>query len=372
MINEKRLVNTFLKLVRIDSESKKEKNVAEHIKKLLKKLGIRSFYDDAGYYIEGDCGNLYAEIKATKAGLPSLLINAHIDTVVTKGRVTPVIRGGTITSDGSTILGADCKAGVAAMLEVMNILTKKVLPHGDIKICFTVAEEIGLLGAKLARFKRVSADYGFVLDGGSVEKIFNRAPSQLSFEAKVIGKAAHAGVRPENGISAIKVASEAISKMKLGRLDKETTANIGIISGGVATNIIPEEVLMKGEARSHSRKKLKRQISAMTKALTKACGRHRAFMRVKVKPTYQSFDIKEPSKLIKLTKAAAGKVGIKPVLAMTGGGSDANVFNENGIPCVILGVGSHNVHTSKECIAIADLVKGTELLLSIVKESVNW
>ena len=369
MINQKRLVNTFLKLIKIDSISKKEKAVAEHIRKRLKKLGIRSFYDDAGYYIDGDCGNLYGVLKATKKGLPSVLLNAHIDTVVTKGRINPVIRNGIISADGKTILGADCKAGVAAILEVVSILKKKDIPHGEIKVCFTVAEETGLLGAKQAVKKHLDSDFGLVLDGGSVEKIINRAPSQLGFEASVTGKAAHAGVHPEHGISAIKVASEAISKMKLGRIDKETTANIGIIQGGVATNIVPEEVTMKGEARSHSRKKLKRQINNMTKALAKTCRKYKAFLRVKVDPTYQSFVIKENSPVMWAVKTAAKNAGIKPKIGPTGGGSDANIFNQMGIPSVILGVGMHNVHTSKEYIAIKDLVKGAELILSVVKGS---
>ncbi|MFA5104864.1 MAG: M20/M25/M40 family metallo-hydrolase [Candidatus Margulisiibacteriota bacterium] len=368
MIKQKRLVSVFLSLVKVKSVPKQEKAVADVVRKMLSKIGIRSFFDKAGQYIGGNCGNLYAKVKATDKTLPSIFLNAHIDTVIHKGNVRPVVRSGTIYSDGTTILGADCKAGVAAILEAVKIIREKRLPHGGIKICFTVAEEIGLEGAKEVVAKDIKADFGLVIDGGCVEQIFNRAPSQLSLEAKITGKAAHAGVHPEKGINAIKVASQAIVKMKIGRIDKETTANIGIINGGTATNIVPEEVVIKGEARSHSRRKLKKQINSMTKALAKACGKSRASLRLKVEPVYDSFFIKESSPIVKAALSAVKKIGLKPELKMTGGGSDANIFNKMGVPCLILGVGGHNVHTSKEYVEIKDIVSGTQLILAIIEE----
>lgn len=371
MINQKRLVKTFLSLAKIYSPSKQEKDIAEIIKAELLKLGIKSFYDSAGKDIDGNCGNLYAKIKGNVKNAPSILLNAHMDTVTAKYKIHPHIRKGIIYSDGSTILGADCKAGIAAILEVVRIIKEENIPHGEIKICFTVAEEIGLLGAKNSNSKLLASDIGLVIDGGDVDKIINRAPKQLSIEAKIIGRAAHAGVHPEKGINAIKVAGLAISKMKLGRIDKETTANIGIISGGVATNIVPEDVIIKGEARSHNKKKLRRQINNITKALTKACSKYKATLRLKVDPMYETFYIREKSKIVQLVKNAAKKINIKAKILPTGGGSDANIFNENGIPCLILGVGGNNVHTNKENIAIKDLVKGSELILSIIKESVK-
>ncbi len=368
MVNQKRLVNTFLSLVKVKSIPKKERDVADLLKKILLKIGIRSFFDGAGRSIGGNCGNLYALIKATDKKFPSVFLNAHMDTVEHKGDIRPVIRSGSIYSDGSTILGADCKAGVAAILEAVRVMKEKKMPHGDIKLCFTVAEEIGLVGAKQVVKRHIDARYGLIMDGGSVEEIINRAPSQLSLEAKITGRAAHAGVRPEKGINAIKVVSEAISKMKIGRIDRETTANIGIINGGTATNIVPEEVVIKGEARSHSRRKLKKQINSMTRALAKACGRSRASLRLKVEPVYDSFLIKEGSPFVKAAFSAVKSIGLKPQLKMTGGGSDANIFNKLGVPCLILGVGGHNVHTSKEYIEIKDLAKGTELILALIRE----
>lgn len=369
MLNQKRLVSRFLKLVKINSVSKHEKAAAIEVKKQLKKLGIASFFDNAGRHIGGNCGNLYAKVKGSVKDAPVILLNAHIDTIIVDKKIRPVVRKGVIYSDGSTILGADCKTGVAAILETLAVLKEKKVPHGDLRICFTVAEEIGLLGAGNADERHLKADMGFAIDGGTVENIINRAPSQIKFEAKIHGRASHAGVHPEHGINAIKVASEAISKIKMGRLDKETTSNIGIIEGGHATNIVPDLVTVKGEVRSHSRRKLKRHMHIITRVFSKTCRKRKAFMRLKVEPVYQSFKIDESSKIMKLAKNAAKSAGITVRTSMTGGGSDANIFNEMGIPSLILGVGNHNVHTSKECVAISDLVNGTELILGLIKEA---
>lgn len=368
MVNQKRLVSTFMSLVKVKSIPKRELAAGDLLRRMLSKMGLRSFYDNAGRAIGGDCGNLYASVKPTDKKLPSVFLNAHIDTVEHKGSIRPVIRNGVIYSDGKTILGADCKAGVAAILEAVKVIKEKKIPHGGIKLCFTVAEEIGLVGAKEAVQKHIKADYGLVIDGGSVEEIINRAPSQLSLEARVTGRAAHAGVRPERGINAIKVAAEAIAKMKIGRIDKETTANIGIISGGTATNIVPEEVTIKGEARSHNSRKLKKQINSMTRCLAKSCGKSRASLRLKVEPVYESFRVRESSRLVKAAVSSVKKIGLRPELKKTGGGSDANIFNKMGIPCLILGVGGHSVHTSGEYIRIKDMLKGTELILAVIGE----
>jgi len=371
MLNQKRLVSRFLKLVKIPSVSRHEKAAALEVKKQLKKIGLSSFFDNAGSHIGGDCGNLYAKVKGTVKDAPVILLNAHIDTIIVEGKIRPVVRKGVIYSDGSTILGADCKTGVAAILEALAVIKEKKLPHGDIKVCFTVAEEIGLLGAKNADARHLKADMGFAVDGGSIDKIISRAPSQVKFKARIHGKASHAGVHPEHGINAIKVASEAISKIKMGRLDKETTSNIGIIEGGHATNIVPDLVIVKGEVRSHSRRKLKRHMHIITRVFSKTCRKRKAFMRLKVEPVYQSFRIDEGSKIMRLAVKAAKGAGIKARAAMTGGGSDANIFNELGIPSLILGVGNHNVHTSKECVAISDLATGTGAIIDLITKAAD-
>ena len=367
MLSKKRLLNRFIRYVKVDSLSKQEGKFFKHIKKELSDLKIRSTEDNAAYWLDGEVGNLHAFVKGTIRA-PRILINVHLDTVVPGKKIKPQVRNGVVYSDGTTILGADNKAGVAVMMEVLKILKEKKMQHGPIDFIFTVAEEIGLCGSKFMNKNFLNADFGFVLDGGDVDKIINKAPSQDSIEATITGKAAHAGVHPEDGINAIKVASEAIAKMKIGRIDKETTSNIGIIKGGLATNIVPPEVKIKGEARSHNRKKLRRQVLHMEKMLYSACKRNHARLRYKVSSAYRSFEIRKTSKLMKVALSSARKVGINPKIEATGGGSDANIFSAYGVPCLILGVGADNVHTLKENVSVGEMYKGAEFLLEIIHQ----
>jgi tripeptide aminopeptidase len=370
LINKKRLVASFIKYVKVDSLSKQEKKFSKILRAELSRLGIRMVEDNAAKPLKGDCGNLFGTLKGNVKNAPRILLNAHIDTVVPGIGIKPVIRKGVIRSDGKTILGADNKAGVVAIMEVLRVIKEKKIPHGDIDVLFTVAEEIGLCGAKFIDKKFLKADFGLVLDGGDIDKIINKAPSQDSIEVEIIGKAAHAGVHPEDGINAIKVAGIALSKMKLGRIDKETTSNIGIINGGLATNIVPDSVILKGEARSHNIKKMKGQVEHMRNAFNKACKSSKAKLKFKVTPSYRAFEVSEKHKAIRLAKIAANDIGIGPKIKATGGGSDANIFNSLGLPCIILGVGADNVHTNKENVAIKDLVKGTELVLAVIRRSI--
>jgi len=217
VINKKRLVSRFIKYVKVDSLSKNEAKFMKLIRKELAAMGIRSVEDNAGKRIGGDSGNLYAFIKGNAKGAPRMLLNAHVDTVMPGENIKPRIRNGRIFSDGTTVLGADNKAGVAVIMEVIKTLKERKIQHGDIDVLFTVAEELGLMGSKFINKKLLKADFGYVLDGGDVDKVINKAPSQDSIEIKITGRAAHAGVHPEKGINAIKVASAAISGMKLGR-----------------------------------------------------------------------------------------------------------------------------------------------------------
>jgi len=371
LINKKRLIGRFMKYVKVDSLSKKEAKFMKLIRKELSVMGLRSVEDKAGSHIGGNSGNLYAFIKGSVKGVPRILLNAHVDTVMPGENIKPRIRKGKIFSDGTTILGADNKAGVAVIMEVIKTLNERKIKHGDLDILFTVAEEIGLTGSKFINRKFLKADFGYVLDGGDVHKLINKAPSQDSIEVKITGRAAHAGVHPEKGINAIKVASLAISRMKLGRIDRETTANIGRIHGGVATNIVPETVVIKGEARSHKISKLKRQVGHMKNEFKKACSKYGARSVFQVIPSYRAFEIPVDHAAMLLAKRAAQDTGIKPQILATGGGSDANIFSSFGLPCLIIGVGADNVHTKKENIAANDMEKGAQLVLNIIKESVN-
>ena len=257
MVNKERLAETFKALVEIDSVSKEESNISNKIKELLESMGARTFVDGAGHESGSDTGNLIARLEGNTPA-PPLLLNAHMDTVEPGRGVTVVFKDGLFTSDGDTILGADDKSAIAIILEAVRVLQENDLPYGPLELVFTICEEIGLLGAKNLDFSRITATYGFALDATDTEGIVTRAPSANRLEFKVHGKDAHAGAAPEKGINAISLASKAIAKLEMGRIDDETTCNIGVIEGGTATNIVPNLVTVKGEVRSHDEAKLDR------------------------------------------------------------------------------------------------------------------
>jgi tripeptide aminopeptidase len=367
MINKRRLFKTFKQLVKIDSPSLHEGEMVRFVQKELKAIGIRC--RQSGKIKDGDCGNLVAFLPGKG---PRIILNAHLDTVSPGKKIKIIEKAGVFRSDGTTILGADNKAGVAAILEILAVLKEKRIEHPSLKIIFTVAEEIGLVGAKALPEKELRADFGLVLDGGDIDVVINKAPTQYNIIANITGRAAHAGIHPEHGINAIKVASEAVAAMKLGRIDRETTANIGIIKGGKATNIIPDEAELRGEARSHHPGKLRKQIEHMESVLLCACQKHRARLKIKVERVYHSFEIKEKNRWFSLIIRAIGEIIGPPIIKQTGGGSDANIFNERGIPAVILGVGADHVHTTREQLRVTDFVRGTENILHIIRRAAAW
>ncbi|MBN3032634.1 MAG: M20/M25/M40 family metallo-hydrolase [Candidatus Saganbacteria bacterium] len=370
MINQRRLIKTFKQLVRIDSLSLREGKINRSLRQQLRALGLRAV--EAGRVRGGEAGSLIVTVPGRGASRPRLLLNAHTDTVSPGRGIKPVEKDGVIRSDGKTILGADNKAGVAALLEILRTIKERELPHPPLRVIFTVAEEIGLNGAKALPGKYLKADFGLAIDGGEIGTVVNRAPTQYNLTATIVGRAAHAGLRPEEGINAIKVAGEAIARMKLGRIDRETTANLGLIKGGVATNVVPAEVELRGEARSHNAAKLERQVEHMERTLFKACRRHRARLKLKVERAYRSFTVKETDKFLAFVTATLRRAGLQPVVRRTGGGSDANIFNERGIPSIILGVGADRVHTLRENIRTADLIKGTENILAVILGVAAW
>jgi len=363
MINKRRLINTFKKLVRIDSLSLKEGKIIKYLRKELKAIGLRPY--EAGRPKEAEVGNLIADLPGKG---PRIILNAHVDTVAPGKKVRPVQRGNKIFSDGKTVLGADDKTGVAVILEILNVLKENKLAHPPIRVIFTVAEEIGIVGAKALPKSVLDAKFAITLDHGPVSTIINKAPAQVNFTATIIGRAAHAGIHPEDGINAIKVAASAIAKMKFGRIDKETTSNIGVIKGGKATNIIPDRVEIKGEARSHNLVKMWCQVRHMQKVLMKTCAKYKAKLKIQGSKVYTSFEVKKNREVVKRALAAVRKVGYKPKLMPTGGGSDANVFNAAKIPTLNMGVGMHRVHTTREYADIREMVKGAEAILNLVVE----
>ena len=269
MIDKNRLAETFQSLVSIDSVSREEGRLARELAKSLAKLGAETRFDTAGEKVGGDTGNLIARLKGNALSSP-LLLSAHMDTVEPGKGVTAILQDGVFTSDGTTILGADDKSALAIILETLQVLKEDRIVHGPLEIVLTICEEVGLLGAKHLDYDLLTATYGYVLDATDTDGIVTRAPAANRLELVVHGKASHAGSAPENGINAIWLAGQAIGGLSLGRVDRETTCNIGVIEGGIATNIVPDKVIVKGEVRSHDPKKLQAVTDTIVSAFQKA------------------------------------------------------------------------------------------------------
>ncbi|MBU1162250.1 MAG: M20/M25/M40 family metallo-hydrolase [Proteobacteria bacterium] len=374
MIDRKRLAETFKFLVQIDSVSKEEGVIANEINKILESMGAETFVDNAGDKIGGNSGNLIAKFKGNTQA-PPLLLNAHMDTVEPGRGVTAVLENGTFTSDGTTILGADDKSAIAILLETLNILKENDLQYGPLELVFTVCEEIGLQGAKHLDLSAITATYGFALDATDTEGIVTRAPSANHLEFTVHGKDAHAGAAPEKGINAISLASKAIAKLELGRIDQETTCNIGIIECGIATNIVPNLVKVKGEVRSHDEEKLNKITNEIVFSFNEVIENYKKMnpndelprVEINIKKDFPRTHIPDDHPVIKLATRAAENLGRKMKTKTTGGGADANIFFEKGIFTGVLGTGMRDMHTVRESVKLDDMVRTTELLLEIIR-----
>ncbi len=367
MLDADKIADEFCEFVRIDSLSGHELNMAQLLSQRLAELGLPARFDEAHRPLEGEVGNLWSKLEATQPGLPTLMLNAHMDTVKPGCGIAPLRQGDTISSAGDTILGGDDKAGIAIILAVVRELLGTKPPHGDIHIVFTIAEEIGLFGAKHMDYDSFRADYALVLDGGREPgTIVTAAPSALRISYDITGRAAHSGVKPEEGISAIQAAAQGIAKMRLGRIDAETTCNIGIISGGQARNIIPPNCHIEGEARSHDPAKLEAQVRHMRDCLQQACDEVGATLEVQELSSYRAFAVPDEHPLVKVATDAARELGLEPKTERGGGGSDANIYNEHGIPAIILPIGSADPHTLKESVSVTNLGRCAEYLLAVI------
>lgn len=368
MLNEMRLLDEFMQLVQISSPTLQERQMADCLKDKLVDLGFTVTEDDAAKQLNGSSGNLIARLPGD--GPNVVMLCAHMDTVQPGVGVIPVREGEVIRSKGDTVLGGDDKAGVCAILETLRVIKENNLPHPGLVVVFTVAEEGGLRGAKALNIPSLGADFGFCLDaGGPVGAIIQKAPAQVQIHAVIQGQAAHAGICPEQGISAIQVAAEAVMRMKLGRVDADSTANIGVINGGKATNIIPASVELDGEARSLIESKLSQQTTDMVETLKRVAQNKGAKAEVEVIPTYPAMFLSKDSKVMQIAVQAARDIGLTPKLIATGGGSDANIFNGAGLPTANLAIGMEKVHSTDEFIRVKDLIDMMRFLLAIVQRS---
>lgn len=356
MINNERLVKTLIELLELDSESGSERPVCDYLKTALAEFTSDIAEDNAGAAIGGDCGNLIANIPGTVNGAPRILLNAHMDVIKPGKGVKPVIKGDLITSSGDTVLGGDDKAGIAVILEALRCIKENSIPHGDLQVIMTVSEEVHLLGARNLDPASLKADFGYTFDcGGPAGYIYTSSPSHDSITARFKGRAAHAGMEPEKGRNAIQIASRAIARMNIGRIDHETTANIGVISGGYATNIVPPRAVIEGEARSHNPEKLAAQIAHMKQCVERAAAEGEVTVEIDVRRHYERYNISEDSPVVLNAVAAAKAMGVEPEIVTSGGGSDANIFNAIGLPVTPVGSAMASCHTSAETVSIETL-----------------
>lgn len=366
-IDKKRLIDSFFRLVRIKSPSGEEKEIVEHVREILSGIGLEVDIDDSGKKYGSNSGNLTAFLKGDNPEMMPIFIGAHLDTVILNGEVIPYIDDGIIRNKNSKcILGGDDKVAVAAIIEVLRSIVENNIETGDIYIVFTISEEIGVVGAKYVNMDKIGAEYGFVFDAhGDIGTIYNKAPYQNSIDAEFIGKAAHAGIEPEKGINSIKAAAIAISNIRFGRLDQETTANIGKINGGVARNIVPENTKVILEARSLEETRLEEVTKEMISSLKRASSDTGCKLKYKLVREYDGFNIGPEEIPLKIAFNAIKKIGIDPVVASSGGGSDINVFNSKGKRAVNLSSGMEDVHTNTEYVKISQLEKLAQLIFEI-------
>lgn len=376
MINQNRLKNLLIQLIKIDSLSRKERNVALRLQREMESLGAEVWIDDAGDKVGGDTGNLIAHFRGTALGAPPLLLSAHMDTVVPGEGIVPVLDGDILRTDGRTVLGGDDKSGVAIICEVLRLVKENQIPCGDIDVVFTICEEAGLIGAKCLDVSRLRARTGLVLDSDSVGFLFTKAPAANRMEFRVRGLEAHAGACPEKGISAIKVAAEGIARMRLGRIDDETTANIGVIEGGMAVNIVPNSVVLRCGARSHNEEKLERQTQHMLQCLEEAAADHvleldgkrfQASVEAQIERDYDRMHVPDDSAIVRLVLAAAKNLRVELKTLATGLGCDANVLNRKGLEVANLSTGMREIHTVNEWLDLKDLYLSAEVVLETVR-----
>lgn len=375
-INKERLATTFTTLCEIDSPSKREGKISVWLKNTLTELGADFIYeDDSATKTGSESGNLIIRFNGNQPEVEGLFFSCHMDTVQPAEGVQVVRKGDIFTSKGETILGADDKSGIAAILELLQLLGENNASHPMIEVVITTCEEIGLLGAKYLEINKLTAPYGYALDSSGINHVIIGAPAANKISIVVSGRAAHAGLCPEAGINALSVAVAALNSIKVGRLDEESTCNFGLIEGGVAANIIPEKITIKGEVRSHSEEKLQQYTQEIEKAFQKAVdswqptsetGEQRPHFEIRIIADYPALRIPPDAPVLKRLQKGAdtAKIDIQQIVA--GGGSDANIFCGKGLPTAIIATGMNKVHTIDEQLDLEDLTSLTELLLGIV------
>lgn len=367
------LVSLFLELAHIPSPSGQERDINDFLITRLRGLGLD--VEEGEPIREGSigAGNLFCRLAGNAPGI-TILLSAHTDTVASEPDALPdpILEDGVIRSRSRAVLGADDKAGLAAVVYSVERIIKDKLPQAGIELMLSVGEESGLLGAKAWSLKGVESECGFCFDStGDVGNIIVRSPSQKTIRALFRGKAAHAGVEPEAGRSAVAAAARAIAAMTLGRIDSETTANIGMIRGGEAVNVVPDRCQIHGEVRSHDLQKMEQQVAQMVDAINRAATAEEVDIEIAVVEEFHGFDMSGGSLPLQLAEQAITDIGLKPVRSDTGGGSDVNVLNLMGLSCVNLSTGMEQVHTPEEFVTVESLRRDHALIMALVKRALK-
>jgi tripeptide aminopeptidase len=362
------VLDLFLELAAIPSPPGEERAVADRVSAELRSLGLRVEEDGAGARIGSSAGNLLCSLERTAEGGVPIFLCAHLDTVSPSGRLEPVVEDGIVRNAGGTILGADDKSAIAAMIEAACRLLREGRPHAGVELVFTPKEEVGLLGAGAFDASRLAARIGFVYDQAApIGEVVLGAPSAMAIDFVFRGRAAHAGMYPEEGRSAVAAAARAIADMRLGRIDDESTANVGRVDGGGPRNIIPDHCAVTAEARSHDEGKLADLAREMTETASFAAALEGCEVETEIRRSYRAYRFRRDDAAVRLVTAALERVGFSPTFALSGGGADANVFNERGLSCVNIANGMADIHTPDEHIAVRDLEAMVDVTLALVE-----
>ena len=356
MIDQERLVNSFCELVKIDSPSDEEEEVARYITGRLERLG---------FTVERDA---HGNVIASEEGADPLMLSAHMDTVEPGRGIKPEIRGDRIVSDGTTILGGDCKAGVAAILEGLDSIAQDGGPRRPVQVVLTRGEEIGLVGAANLDYSMIRCRDSVVFDGnGPVNTITGASPTYMKFDVNITGRGAHAGVEPEKGLSAIRIASEIINELPNGRLDEETTFNVGLITGGTVRNAVPVEASFGGEFRSHNTETIDLLRMQVAETLRKAREKYReATINEELEMMFQMYLLDPNEAIVRLVTNQLRHMALQPNIHPSGGGTDANAMRLNGIECVVVGMATNEMHTVNEYVIIPDIMATAQFCRNIL------
>jgi tripeptide aminopeptidase len=362
-------LDLFLELAAVPSPSGEERAVADLVLRYLRDLGLEADEDGTGPSLGSTMGNILVALEPTAEGEP-LFLCAHLDTVPPVDAIDPVVEDGVVRNRNAAILGGDNKAAVVAMLEGVRRVLAEGRPHAGIELLFTSKEETGLEGAFAFDPGRLRARVGYVYDqADAVGGVILGAPSAEMIEVTFHGRAAHAGMFPEEGRSAIAAAARAIAEMRLGRIDDETTANIGTIEGGSAANVVPDTCRLVGEARSHDDRKLAEVVQEMLEACTFAASLTGCEVETRVEPGFRGYRFRREDEPVRFARGALERTGHEPSYSLSGGGADANVFNTRGLACVNLANGMAQIHSPDEHIAVADLEAMVDVTLALLEEA---